>query len=150
MSQVRRQPGRCQQICKLAALGAVNIHTGLLPEGRGSHPLNWALIWGKEKTGITIHRIVDTFDAGDICCQHEVPIFETDTIRSLRERVETFFPNVIASFFDEPERFLAQAWQQNQANASYAQKRLPEDGLLNENASHREQYNFIRAHDPEH
>lgn len=137
-----------QSVCANATIGAINIHTGLLPEGRGSHPLNWALIWGKEKTGITIHKITDTYDAGDICIQQEVPIFETDTIVELRQRVEDLFPNVVASFFDEPERFVAQAWQQNQAHASYAQKRLPEDGLLNEQATYREQYDFIRAHDP--
>lgn len=131
-----------------AALGAVNIHTGLLPEGRGSHPLNWALIWGKQKTGITIHKITDTYDAGDICMQHEVPIFETDTIIELRQRVNDFFPQAISTFFQDPERFMREAVQQNQAHASYAQKRTPEDGHLNANATPREMYNFIRAHDP--
>ena len=134
--------------CKNAALGAVNIHTSLLPEGRGSHPLNWALLWGKEKTGITIHKITDTYDAGDICCQQEVPIFETDTIVELRARVEQMFPNVVASFFDDPERFISQAWQQNQAHASYAQKRMPEDGEVNWDASEREIFDFVRAHHP--
>lgn len=137
-----------QSVCANATIAAVNIHTGLLPEGRGSHPLNWALIWGKEKTGITIHKITDTYDAGDICVQHEVPIFETDTIVELRQRVEDLFPNVVASFFDDPERFIAEAWQQNQAHTSYAQKRLPEDGLINEKATPQEICNFVRAHDP--
>jgi len=128
---------------------SVNIHTGLLPEGRGSHPLNWAIIWGKTKTGITIHEITDTYDAGDIVAQTEIPIFERDTIRELRARVETLFPSMIAAFFDDPETFWAGRKPQNQAHASYAQKRTPADGEVNWEASDAEIYNFIRAHDPD-
>ena len=135
--------------CAKGKLGAMNIHTGLLPEGRGSHPLNWALIWGKEKTGITIHKITQTYDAGTIYAQHEIPIFDTDNIVSLRQRVEDAFPMVIARFFDDPLNYVAQGYEQNQAHASYAQKRLPEDGLVNMRATEIEIYNFIRAHDPE-
>lgn len=138
-----------KEICGITALGAVNLHTGLLPEGRGSHPLNWALIWGKELTGITIHKIVDTYDAGDICLQTEVPIFIEDNIVRLRERVEALTPALVQEFFRDPEMYIRNARQQNQAHASYAQKRLPEDGELNLSASYREQYNFIRAHDPD-
>jgi methionyl-tRNA formyltransferase len=137
-----------QEWCNRAALGAVNIHTSLLPEGRGSHPLNWALIWGRDKTGITVHEITDTYDAGEICLQQEVPIFDTDTIVTLKDRVEWMFPNVIAKFFDAPDYYMTTSVRQNQAHATYAQKRLPEDGEVNEEATPREIYNFVRAHDP--
>lgn len=143
-------PGRIDSgLCKSTALGAVNIHTSLLPEGRGSHPLNWALIWGKDKTGITIHKITDTYDAGDICLQEEVPIFETDNIVSLRERVEALFPKVVAEFFNDPIGYLRDARKQNQALASYAQKRRPEDSELNMHAPARDVYNLYRACHPE-
>lgn len=133
------------QVCSKAKLGAVNIHTSLLPEGRGSHPLNWALIWGKNKTGITIHKIVDTYDAGDICYQKEIPIFEDDTIKKLRHRVEVVFPRVIEAFFEKPEYYIKDAKQQNQAHATYAQKRRPEDSQLNLDASPFEILNLFRS-----
>lgn len=143
-------PGKIpQEACKLAALGAVNIHTGLLPEGRGSHPLNWALIWGKQRTGITIHKITDTYDAGDIVAQDEIPIFDTDTIRTLRERVEIRFPNVIAAFMQDPKAMIEFAVPQNQALASYAQKRLPEDSELNPRVPARDMWNLYRSCDPD-
>jgi methionyl-tRNA formyltransferase len=139
-------PARIPQfLCDRAKI-AVNIHTSLLPEGRGSHPLNWALIWGKKRTGITIHKIVDTYDAGDILLQRIVPIDYHDNIISLRERVEEVFPLVLEEFFQDPESF--PPIQQNQAHASYAQKRRPEDGLVNLNAEPDEVYNFVRAHHP--
>lgn len=139
-----------QSECKIAALCAVNIHTGLLPEGRGSNPLNWALIWGKQKTGITIHKIVDSFDAGDIVLQQEVPIYPADNIVELRKRVEFNFPQVIRDFFGDVEGFLANARKQNQSLASYAQKRRPEDSELNMNAPAKDTYNLFRSCDPVH
>ena len=137
-----------QSWVKRAALGAVNIHTGLLPEGRGSHPLNWALIWGKDKTGITIHKIVDTYDAGDIVLQEEIPIFDTDNIVSLRQRVEDAFPKLVSIFFNDPEGFMREAKKQNQALASYAQKRRVEDSELNMNAPVKDIYNLYRSCHP--
>lgn len=136
------------EICKLTALGAVNLHTGLLPEGRGWHPLNWAIIWGKDKTGITIHKIVDGFDAGDVCCQLEVPIFETDNIVRLRERVDSLVPMVIQNFFNRPDLLIRDAWPQNQAHVSYAPKRRPEESELNMHATPQEIYNLFRSCDP--
>jgi len=138
-----------QEACKLTALGAVNLHTGLLPEGRGYHPLNWAIIWGKEYTGITIHKIVDSFDAGDICLQQTMPIFKTDTIRTLRERVDDNVGSVVRAFFASPEKWMSEARKQNQAQVSYAPKRRPEDSELNLDAQTHEIYNLFRSCDPD-
>lgn len=138
-----------QDDCARAALGAVNLHTGLLPEGRGWHPLNWAIIWGKEVTGITIHKIAESFDAGDVCVQHEVPIFISDTIRELRARVDAMVPQVIAAFFEKPEFYIRAAMPQNQALVSYAPKRLPEDSHINVLAPWRDIYNLWRSCDPD-
>lgn len=137
------------EVAKLTALGAVNLHTGLLPEGRGWHPLNWALIWGKEKTGITIHKVVDSFDAGDVCLQTAVPIFESDNIVRLRERVDAHVPGLIQQFFRNPERYIDKAKPQNQAHVTYAPKRRSEDSELNLDASPSEIYNLFRSCDPD-
>jgi methionyl-tRNA formyltransferase len=136
-----------QEECAKAKLCAVNIHTGLLPEGRGWHPLNWALIWGKDKTGITIHKIEDGMDAGDILHQVEIPISTNTNIRSLRRDVEQEFGSVIRQFFWNINQCLANARQQNPAHVTYAPRRFPSDGRLNTEATPLEQYNFIRAHD---
>lgn len=138
-----------KDMCAVAKWGAVNIHTGLLPEGRGNNPLNWALVWGKKETGITIHKIVDTFDAGDICLQKRVTIYYDDTIRTLRAEIEDVFPGVIKEFFEDPEYLIQNARQQNQARSTYAQKRYPEDSELNLSAKPEEIYNLFRACDPD-
>lgn len=132
-----------------AKLAAVNIHTGLLPEGRGYHPLNWAIIWGKEKTGVTIHKMTDTIDGGDILLQEEVEILKNDTITTLRKRVEDVYVKLIAKFFSDPSYYISQAVKQNQAHVSYAQKRTPDDSELNLLAPSIDVYNLWRSCDPE-
>lgn len=144
-SYPRRIP---QELVKLTALGAVNLHTGLLPEGRGWHPLNWALIWGKEYTGITIHKIVDSYDAGDVCVKMVVPILKTDNIVALRERVDLGVPEIISLFFEDVEGNIKNAKKQNQALVTYAPKRRPEDSELNLEAEPEQVYNLFRSCDP--
>lgn len=142
-------PGRISQdLVKLTALGAVNLHTGLLPEGRGSHPLNWALIWGKKYTGITIHKIVDTYDAGDICVQIQTLIDPLWNIIDLRKRIEEDVPAIIDIFFTDPEKFLNEAQKQDQSKMSYAQKRRVEDSELNLDAKPKDIYNLFRSCHP--
>lgn len=137
------------EFCKRAKIGAFNLHTGLLPEGRGFHPLNWALIWGSEKTGITIHEIVESYDAGDVVAQHEVPVFDQDTIRMLRQRVDDFVPQVVSGFFDDPQHFINAKWKQNQAHVTYAPRRYPSDSEINFDASEKEIWDLWRSCDPD-
>lgn len=143
-------PGRItQEECSLAKVGAVNLHTGLLPRQRGWHPLNWSIVWGDKVTGITIHKIVDSYDAGDVCVQEEVPIFDNDTIRTLRARIDMVVPKVVAAFFETPGFYIETAVQQNQALVTYAPKRRPEDSELNPDATPKQIYDLWRSCDPE-
>ena len=132
-----------------ARLCAVNIHTGLLPQQRGVQPLNWALIWGDEQAGVTIHKMVDSFDAGDILLQSPILIGKHDTINDLKRKCFKEFEPLIKSFFENPEFHLNNAVQQNQANVTYAPKRTSEDSQINTKASSDEKYRLFRACDPE-
>jgi len=52
----------------------VNIHRSLLPDLRGPHPVNGALLWGRRETGVTMHYMDDGIDTGDIIAQESVEI----------------------------------------------------------------------------
>ena len=73
-----------EELLQLAPFGAVNIHTSLLPEYRGAAPVQRALMDGRNKTGVTLMRIVKALDAGDIIDQAECVISSTDNTGSLR------------------------------------------------------------------
>jgi methionyl-tRNA formyltransferase len=137
-----------QEECKKAKFGAVNLHSGLLPRQRGYHPLNWALIWGDTQTGLTIHKIVDSFDAGDVYLQWSIKIEENDNIVSLRGKINDLVENVLKDFFSNFEHYCWHPTPQNQAEVTYAPRRFPEDSALNLFAPAEDVYNLFRACDP--
>jgi len=68
--------------------GAIwNLHPGLLPWGRGTHPVFWAL-WEGTPAGATLQELTAGVDAGPIVEQREVPVLAGDTGGSLHERVQ--------------------------------------------------------------
>lgn len=70
-----------------ASHGAINLHGSLLPELRGAAPVNWAIIRGCERTGVTVFRIVERMDAGAIFCQRAAAIDPEETADKLRARL---------------------------------------------------------------
>ena len=67
--------------------GCINVHASLLPELRGGAPIHYAIIQGKEKTGVTIMYMAEKLDAGDILTQVEVPILENDNVGTMHEKL---------------------------------------------------------------
>lgn len=63
--------------------GAINYHPSLLPRHRGASAINWALIMGDDKTGLSIFRPDGGIDTGPILLQKEIPIQDTDTTGSI-------------------------------------------------------------------
>ena len=71
-------------------LGAVNLHGSLLPKYRGRVPINWAVINGETETGVTLHYMTETPDAGDIIDQEKIAIANDDTAKQV-------FDNAVAA-----------------------------------------------------
>ncbi len=70
-----------------APLGCINVHGSLLPKYRGSSPIQWAVINGEEKTGITTMYTDIGVDCGDIVMQKELCISENETAGELFDRL---------------------------------------------------------------
>lgn len=69
------------------AKGCINVHSSLLPAYRGAAPINWAILNGDEKTGVSIMHMAAELDAGDIISQAETPISDTETAPELTARL---------------------------------------------------------------
>lgn len=67
--------------------GCINVHASLLPELRGGAPIHYAIIQGKQKTGVTIMYMAEKLDAGDILTTVEVPITEEDNVGTLHDKL---------------------------------------------------------------
>jgi methionyl-tRNA formyltransferase len=75
------------RILNLPAHGCINIHASLLPKYRGAAPIQWAIIRGEKKTGITTMLMDEGLDTGDILLQEEMDILPDDTAETLGKRL---------------------------------------------------------------
>ena len=73
------------EVLALPARGSINVHASLLPELRGAAPINWSIIRGHDRTGVTVMRMVRELDAGPILHQVEKPLGERMTAGELSE-----------------------------------------------------------------
>jgi methionyl-tRNA formyltransferase len=67
--------------------GCINVHASLLPKYRGAAPIQWAIVRGEERTGITIMQMNERMDAGDILLQRDTAIGPDETSGELQERL---------------------------------------------------------------
>ncbi|MFT5762026.1 MAG: methionyl-tRNA formyltransferase, partial [Polaribacter sp.] len=74
-------------VWKMPEFGTFNLHASLLPEYRGAAPINWAIINGERKTGVTTFFIDDKIDTGEIILQKEINIKEDEIVGELHDRL---------------------------------------------------------------
>lgn len=76
-----------KEILEMPKFGCLNIHASLLPKYRGSSPIQWAVINGEEKSGVTIMQMNEGLDTGDILYQKEILLDKKETGESLFDRL---------------------------------------------------------------
>ncbi len=76
-------------------LPIVNIHPSLLPVGRGSWPMAQSILWKHKKSGVTIHKIAEGFDTGDILLQNEFYLDKDETHQTFMEKANSLIPDMI-------------------------------------------------------
>lgn len=76
-----------EEILDYPKLGCINVHSSLLPRYRGAAPINWAILNGDEKTGVTIMHMATELDAGDIITQAETAIDPDEDAETLYQRL---------------------------------------------------------------
>ena len=74
-------------VWKMPKLGTFNLHASLLPEYRGAAPINWAIINGETKTGVTTFFIDDKIDTGAMILSKETEIGDNETAGELHDRL---------------------------------------------------------------
>lgn len=74
-------------VWQMPQYGTFNLHASLLPDYRGAAPINWAIINGEKKTGVTTFFIDEKIDTGAIIAQTECPISKDDTVGTLHDKL---------------------------------------------------------------
>lgn len=133
------------RILALPRLGAFNLHGSLLPRYRGRAPINWAVLHGEPRIGMTLHRMVKAADAGAIVDQEGVDLDPRDTAEQAFRKVLPCARRVLARQIDALLAGTAPETPQDEAQATYFTGRKPEDGRISWASSSRQIFNLIRA-----
>jgi methionyl-tRNA formyltransferase len=131
-------------ILMLPPYGCINVHASLLPNYRGAAPIQWAIIHGDVKTGITTMIMDEGLDTGDILLQEETDIYRDDTAESLGKRLsEMSAPVLLKTLQGIEQRTLSPSPQVG--TPSFAPPLKKEDGVIDWSKTARAVHNFIRG-----
>lgn len=119
-----------EEILTMPRFGCVNIHASLLPAYRGAAPIQWAVINGEERTGVTVQQMAKGMDTGDILLKKEVAIATDETGESLHDKLMEAGAELIVEVLPLIERGELTPVKQEEALVSYAPKLTKEMGLL--------------------
>lgn len=108
----------------------VNLHASLLPKYRGASPVNWAVINADAKTGVTVIRMSERMDAGDIILSRGCKVFKSDTAATLGERLAGMGAELLLEALGLIENNKAAFTKQKEDEATYAHKLKKTDGLI--------------------
>ena len=138
-----------ESILKYPKLGTIQYHPSLLPKHRGGSAINWAVINGETKTGITIFWPEKGIDTGPLLLQKEVEISPDDTVGSLY--FNKLFPLGIEAIVESIELIkqgTAPRIPQDEAQASYEGLCTEKDAVINWHQPASQIYNLIRGTNP--
>ncbi len=133
------------KILGLPPLGAFNLHGSLLPRYRGRAPINWAILHGEPRLGMTLHRMVKAPDAGAIVDQEGVEVGPRATAEQAFRLVLPCARRVLARQIDALLAGTARETPQDDAQATYFGGRKPEDGRIVWTQTATQIFNLIRA-----
>jgi methionyl-tRNA formyltransferase len=118
------------ELVRLAIKGAINVHASLLPKYRGAAPINWAILRGETRTGVSIITLAEKIDAGDILAQSETTIGPLETAGELHDRLAQLAAPLLLDTLGRIDAGTATYTKQNEAEVTYAPKLHKSDGLL--------------------
>ena len=119
-----------EEILNMPKFGCVNIHASLLPAYRGAAPIQWVIINGEEKTGVTIQQMAKGLDTGDMLFKREVIIDAKETGESLFDKLMLVGAELIVEALPLIEKGEVTPEKQNDALSCYASRLTKSMGLI--------------------
>lgn len=115
-----------KSVLEMTPYGCINIHASLLPKYRGAAPIQWSIIDGEEKTGVTIQQMNEGIDTGDILQVAEVPIEAKETGGSLFDKLAQTGAKLVIETMKHIEAGQIHPVKQDDSQSNYA-KMLTKD-----------------------
>ncbi len=112
------------------SIAPLNVHASLLPHYRGAAPIYWAILNGDAETGVSVMRLVEKLDAGDVLIQVKTPVLPKDDYASLEARLAALGAEALLASLELLEAGQASFVPQDEAGSDYARKIVKEDGRI--------------------
>ncbi|GAA5415057.1 methionyl-tRNA formyltransferase [Paraliobacillus ryukyuensis] len=128
--------------------GCINVHASLLPELRGGAPIHYAILQGKQETGITIMYMAEKLDAGAIISQASTPITKVDHVGTMHDKLAELGANLLHDTLPKVLNGSIEPVEQNDEEATYAPNISRDQEKIDWNQSSTSIYNHIRGLHP--
>ncbi|APQ18819.1 methionyl-tRNA formyltransferase [Maribacter hydrothermalis] len=136
-------------VWKMPTYGTFNLHASLLPQYRGAAPINWAIINGETKTGVTTFFIDEKIDTGAIILQDEAPIQIDDNVEDLHDRLMHLGAHTVIKTVERIQQGNFETTEQvNSDDLKEAHKIHRETCEIDWHQPKEDLYNFIRGLSP--
>ena len=135
-------------VWQMPEFGTFNLHASLLPEYRGAAPINWAIINGETKTGVTTFFIDDKIDTGEIILQKEIDIKEDEIVGELHDKLMSAGANLVLETLQLIKENKVVTKKQPELEEKTAYKLFPDNCKIDWSESLENIYNKIRGLNP--
>jgi methionyl-tRNA formyltransferase len=129
----------------LCRRGAVGSHFSMLPAYRGFAPVNWAVLNGEARTGVSLFHLEEAMDSGDLVGQAEVEIGPDETAGEVLERAVPRYLELLGRHLPALLAGTAPRMPQDHAAATYTCARVPGDGVIDWTMPARRIHDLVRA-----
>ena len=118
------------QLLKIPQLAAINVHHSLLPKYRGPSPAPAAILAGDTVTGVTIIKMTNEVDAGDMLTQKEYSLQQNETTDSLLTQLNKIGAEILLPVLHDYQNYNQHAKQQNQKLVTFTTHMSKQDGFI--------------------
>lgn len=137
-----------KEILDLPAMGCINVHASLLPEYRGAAPINWCIIRGEKRTGVTTIYMDEGMDTGDMLLWRETLIGDDETAGQLHDRLAVMGADLLVETLEGIKGGSLQGRAQDNTKVTYAPQLERSTGEIDWNMDAHSIFNLIRGTDP--
>jgi methionyl-tRNA formyltransferase len=137
-----------KSVLDLPRWGCLNVHASILPKYRGASPIQWSILQDEPETGVTIMKMDEGLDTGDILTQQSTAITPQDTAQTLHDRLASLGAELLVHTIPGYVQGGITPRPQPPGQDSYARKISKEDGRLSWLLPARRLWNQVRAFNP--
>lgn len=137
-----------KSVLEAAQKGCINVHGSILPRWRGAAPIQRSLLEGDKTTGVTIIKINEKLDAGDMLAISETEITNSDTSSSLYLKLEQLGCSTLINSLNNIDDYLTNAVKQDESQVTYAAKLNKEEAEISFEETAEVIHRKIRGYNP--